>query len=67
MEEMKKRYLDRFNAVVLQNPTVDKILGTLSEKSNVKKEYIAYGIIGLIVAWLAFGWGGELLCNLLYG
>ena len=63
MEEMKKRYLDRFNAVVLQNPTVDKILGTLSEKSNVKKEYIAYGIIGLIVAWLAFGWGGELLCN----
>merc|ERR1711997_905387 len=63
MEEMKNRYLSRFDAVVLQNPTVDKILGTLSEKSNVKKEYIAYGIIGLIVAWLAFGWGGELLCN----
>ena len=63
MEQMKKQYLDRFNSVVLQNPTVDKILGAISEKTQVKKEYIAYGIIGLIIAWLAFGWGGELLCN----
>ena len=63
MEEMKNRYLARFDAVVLQNPTVDKILGSLSEKTNVKKEYLAYGIIAFVVVWLAFGWGGELLCN----
>jgi len=63
MEQMKKRYLDRFDAVILQNPTVDKMLGSLSEKTSIKKQYLAYGIIGLVVAWLTFGWGGELLCN----
>lgn len=63
MEDMKKRYMDKFDAVVLKNPTVDKILSSLSEKTNVKKEYLAYGIISVVVAWLAFGWGGELLCN----
>jgi len=60
---MKNRYMARFNSIVLQNPTVDKALGLLSEKTKVKKEYLAYGIIGFVVTWLAFGWGGELLCN----
>ena len=63
MEAIKKRYMDNFDAVVIKNPTVDKVLSGLSEKTNVKKEYLAYGIISVVIAWLAFGWGGELLCN----
>lgn len=65
MEDMKKRYLERFDSAVLKNPTVDKVLSSLSAKTNVKKEYLAYGIISVVIAWLAFGWGGELLCNLI--
>lgn len=57
------RYLESFDAYVLQNPIVDNVLGTLSGVTNVQKKDLAYGIIGLTIAWLAFGSGGELLCN----
>lgn len=63
MEDIAKRYKDRFDSVVLKNPTVDNILSPLSAKTNVKKEYLGYGIITFVVTWLAFGWGAELLCN----
>ena len=52
-----------FEAYIQHNSTVDQILGSLSKKTGVRKTYLAYGIVGIIISWLAFGWGGELLCN----
>ena len=35
----------------------------LEENSGVQRLYIAYGIIGLTISWLAFGFGGQLVAN----
>ena len=35
----------------------------LEENSGVQRLYIAYGIIGLTISWLAFGFGGQLVAK----
>ena len=57
--------LSWFEEVFLQNPSVEYMLGILSVKTGVKKEYLSYGLCFLIAACLAIGWGGQLLCNLI--
>eukprot|EP00095_Tigriopus_kingsejongensis_P001408 maker-scaffold229_size244821-snap-gene-1.15 protein:Tk01408 transcript:maker-scaffold229_size244821-snap-gene-1.15-mRNA-1 annotation:"receptor expression-enhancing protein 5" len=38
-------------------------LKKLEDKTNVKKAYIVYGLMGLATLWLMFGYGAQLLCN----
>lgn len=35
----------------------------LEENTGVQRIYIAYGLGSLVVLWLAFGWGAQLLAN----
>ena len=50
---------------LIQHPTVDHYLDWLQDKTKVKKFYLAYGIVGVLTLWLAFGYGAQLLCNLI--
>ena len=65
MEGLLKPYTEKFESVVLKNPTVDHYLTILESKTKVKKYYLAYGILGALVFWLMFGYGAALLCNLI--
>ena len=35
----------------------------LEDNTGVQRLYIAYGIIGFTLTWLAFGFGGQLVAN----
>jgi len=35
----------------------------LEDNTGVQKLYLAYGFAGIIILWLAFGWGAQLLAN----
>ena len=50
---------------LIQHPTIDHYLDWLQDKTKVKKFYLAYGIVGVLTLWLAFGYGAQLLCNLI--
>jgi len=39
------------------------LMKVAESKTGIQRLYIAYGIIGLTVFWLAFGFGGQLLAN----
>jgi len=65
MEDITERSTTRISKAVLQNPTVDGILVALSKITNIRKDYLGYSFFVAIMAWLAFGSGGQLLCNLI--
>ena len=50
---------------LMAHETVAKYLTILESKTNIKKKYLAYGIVAIIVSWLMFGYGASLLCNLI--
>ena len=37
----------------------------LEDNTGVQRLYLGYGIVGLVVFWLAFGFGGQLLTNMI--
>jgi len=50
---------------LIQHPTVDHYLTIIESKTKIKKFYLAYGIAGLLALWLAFGFGAQLVCNMI--
>ena len=42
---------------------VGDMFKVLEENSGVQRLYLAYGIIGFTITWLAFGFGGQLVAN----
>jgi receptor expression-enhancing protein 5/6 len=55
----------RFRKALDEKNFFTNILSTLEEKTKVKKELIAYGIIGFLAFYLIVGWGNDFVCNLI--
>lgn len=47
------------------NSQIGDIFKTLEDNTGVQRLYIGYGLIGLMVTWLAFGFGAQLLANII--
>jgi len=62
-------YVEKWNAALeeflYQPGKVDNILTEIEARTGVKRRYIALGAIGFMVTYLIFGYGGQLLCNLI--
>lgn len=56
-------YLSKLEKSIEAFPLIDQNLTELQKKTNVKKVYIAAGVISVAVLWLMFGYGAQLLCN----
>eukprot|EP00088_Acartia_fossae_P002539 TRINITY_DN11030_c0_g2_i1.p1 TRINITY_DN11030_c0_g2~~TRINITY_DN11030_c0_g2_i1.p1 ORF type:complete len:187 (+),score=42.92 TRINITY_DN11030_c0_g2_i1:40-600(+) len=56
---------EKLNKFLNQPGVVSDLMKIAEEKTGVQRLYIAYGAIGLVVLWLAFGYGAQLLANLI--
>jgi len=59
------QYQEKLVKFLHQKGTVDDLMTIAEEKTGVQRIYIAYGIISVIVLWLAIGFGAQLLANLI--
>merc|ERR1712117_241191 len=56
-------YQAQFEKFIEQPGVVNDALTYVQNKTQVKKAYIAYGVIAVVTLWLMFGFGAQLLCN----
>lgn len=59
------QYQDKLIAALNQPGFISDIFKSAEKKTGVQRLYLAYGAITLIVLWLAFGFGAQLLSNLI--
>ncbi|KAG1687298.1 Receptor expression-enhancing protein 5 [Nymphon striatum] len=58
-------YLQRIDKKLHEKNMVTDYLEKAEKASGVKRLYLALGTAGFIGLWLAIGYGGQLLCNLI--
>jgi len=56
-------YSDKLNKYLHQKGVIGDTFKALEDNTGVQRLYIGYGVIGLVVTWLAFGFGAQLLAN----
>uniref|UniRef100_A0A8C2IFU3 Receptor expression-enhancing protein n=1 Tax=Cyprinus carpio TaxID=7962 RepID=A0A8C2IFU3_CYPCA len=56
---------DRVEAFLNEKNIVTDCLNKIEEKTGIKKRYLALGAAGVTGAYLLFGYGASLLCNLI--
>uniref|UniRef100_A0A672SJD9 Receptor expression-enhancing protein n=1 Tax=Sinocyclocheilus grahami TaxID=75366 RepID=A0A672SJD9_SINGR len=56
---------DRVEAFLNEKNILTDCLNKIEEKTGIKKRYLALGAAGVIGAYLLFGYGASLLCNLI--
>merc|ERR1711962_155992 len=44
-------------------PSINSALVSLEKKTKVQKIYLIYGTLSIVITWLMFGYGAQLLCN----
>jgi len=54
---------DKLNKSLNQKGMIGDTFKMLEDNTGVQRLYIAYGLGGIIVLWLAFGFGAQLLAN----
>lgn len=59
------QYQDKLVKLLNKPGTINDLLTVAEKKTGVQRLYIAYGVIGLTVVWLAFGFAAQLLANLI--
>jgi len=58
-------YKDQFVKMLYQKNKFNDYLALAESKTQVKREYIASGLLGVLSLYLIFGYGASLLCNLI--
>jgi len=58
-------YQGKLNELLNRPGKLSDTLKILEDKTGVQRLYISYGVIGILTLWLMFGYGAQLLCNLL--
>jgi len=64
MATVMESFQEKLVMILNQKGVVDDTFKKLETKTGVKRLYIAYALIGIVVFWLMFGWGAPLVCNL---
>jgi len=59
------KYNDKLVQYIPKQGKVADLLKVAEEKTGVQKVYLVYGVLGLTAFWLMFGYGAQLLCNML--
>merc|ERR1712083_111682 len=44
-------------------PSINSALVSLEKKTKIQKLYLIYGCLSIVITWLMFGYGAQLLCN----
>merc|ERR1711962_238053 len=55
---------EKLNKSLNQKGMIGDTFKMLEDNTGVQRLYIAYGLGGIIVLWLAFGFGAQLLANI---
>jgi len=58
-----QEYQDRLLKLLNQPGPLDNFMKEAEAKTGIQRLYIAYGGLGLVVLWLAVGFGAQLLAN----
>jgi len=65
MAALFHQYMDQLEKQLQEKNKLTEGLQFLETKTGVKKLYLAAGGIAVIALWLIFGYGAQLLCNLI--
>jgi len=65
MAALFNQYKDQAVKMLYEKNKVSEYLGLVESKMQVKREYIAAGLLGVMALYLIFGYGAALLCNLI--
>jgi receptor expression-enhancing protein 5/6 len=56
-------FQDKLNKALKEKGLVGDTFAAIEANTGVQRIYIAYGLISVVVLWLAFGFGAQLLAN----
>ena len=63
--EMYQSYLKKLDELLYQESKLTPYFEMLEKKTGVKRTYYALGFIAFLLLYIVFGYGGDLICNLI--
>jgi len=63
MASLVEQCKDLMEKVLYQPGKINDLLTEVELRSGVKRTYIFIGVLGFLATYLAFGYGGQLICN----